>query len=69
MTLSFFGPALRLQAVSTRRGRASASFAQHHADLRIHQQRDDEGNVERGHGGVHHEGRVGKTAGGAFWVG
>lgn len=69
MTVSRLGPSLRVEALSARRGGASASPAQHHADLRIHQQGHDEGNVEGGHGGVDHEGRVGEAACGAFAAG
>lgn len=46
VAVSCLGAALCVQAVSVRRGGASASFAQHHADLRIHQQSYDEGNIE-----------------------
>lgn len=69
MTISRLGPSLRVEALSAWRGRASASPAQHHADLRIHQQGHDEGNVEGGHGGVDHEGRIGEAARGAFAAG
>lgn len=69
MTISRLGPSLRVEALLARWGGASASPAQHHADLRIHQQGHDEGNVEGGHGGVHHEGRVGEAARGAFAAG
>jgi len=69
VTDSRVGGGLRVQAAAVRRGGASASLAQHHADLRIHQQRDDEGDVEGGHGRVHHEGRVGEAARGAFPAG
>lgn len=56
-------------ALPARRSGASASPAQHHADLRVHQQGDDEGHVEGGHRGVDHEGRVGEAARGAFAAG
>lgn len=69
MTFSCLSPALCVQTVSARWGGASTSFAQHHADLRIHQQSYDEGNVEGGHRRVNHEGRIGKAACGAFPAG
>lgn len=69
MTPSCVRPALCVQTMSVQRGRASSPLAQNHADLRIHQQRYNEGNVEGGHRGVHHEGWVGKAARGAFPAG
>lgn len=69
MTFSSLGPALCVQAVSARRSGTSSPSAQHHADLRVHQQSYDEGDVEGGHGWVHHEGWVGKAACGAFSAG
>lgn len=56
------------QSVSAWWSRASTAPAQHHADLRIHQQSHDEGDVEGSHRGVNHEGWVSKTAGGAVPV-
>lgn len=69
MTFSCLSASLWVQTVSVRWSSASASFAQHHADLRIHQQSYDEGNVEGGHRWVHHEGRIGKATCGAFTAG
>lgn len=68
VTSSSFSPTLCEQTVSAWRRGASAPFAQNQADLRIHQQRYDERNVERGHRRVHHKGRVCKAARGAFSV-
>lgn len=69
MSVPCLGTSRPLGALSARRGSASASLAQHHADLRIHQQGHDEGHVEGGHRGVDHKGRVGEAARGAFAVG
>lgn len=44
------------------RGHAFPSPPQHHVDLHVDQQCDDEGNVERDDGGVHHKGRVSNAA-------
>lgn len=38
------------------------TLAQHHVDLHVDEQRDDEGHVEGHDGGVHHKGRVSDLA-------
>lgn len=62
------GSALSEQPMLAWRGGSSASFAQHHTYLGVHQQRHDERNVEGSHGRVDHKGWVCEAAGGAFTV-
>lgn len=66
MTFSCLSPTLVVQAMSARRGSAPASFVQHYADLSIHQQSYNEGNIEGSYRWVHHEGWVSKAACGTF---
>lgn len=54
---------VRVQAVAAALGGdALPAPAEHHVDLHVHQQGDDEGDVEGDNGGIHDEGRIGNDA-------
>lgn len=58
-----WGLCVRIQAVAAALGvDALPALAEHYVNLHVHQQRDNEGNVEGDDGGIHNKSRVGNDA-------